>query len=62
MVPQLYVFIGTYSALLRSPEQPVSCLCVREQGKEQVGARHRGQAYFACELHWAQARNDAVTA
>lgn len=56
MGPQPYAFMGTYSALLRSPEQPVSCLCLREQGKEQVGARHRGQAYLACELHSAQAR------
>lgn len=52
--------MGTYSALLRSPGQPVCCLCFREQGKEQVGARHLGQVYFACELHKAHVRDVVV--
>lgn len=63
MVPQPYAFMGTYSALLRSPEQPVRCLCFREQGREQVGVRHLGHVYFACELHKAHVRGadtDAV--
>lgn len=52
--------MGTYSALLRSPEQPVCCLCLREQGKEQVGVRHLGHVYFACELHKAHVRDVIV--
>lgn len=36
------------------------CLCLREQGKEQVGVRHLGHVYFACELHKVHVRDVVV--
>jgi len=39
--------MGTYFALLRTPEQALRDLCEEEQGREQVRKEQRGQVYIA---------------